>query len=384
MIRSSRWNGQVDMRITNIPKGTYTVFALRLGGQRPRDASASYWMVVRWCTTSSAARPGRGRSWGRGGSSSPGAIRLTTRGGAANISGIEIWRGEGPIPEPARAGHGPVRPRDPAAAGVFDAEVAPILARHCLECHGRSFQEGKLALFTEDAALAGGKSGPVIVPGKPEESLLWEHVDSGEMPKDRPGLSDDEKQILRRWIADGARWGTPEIDPFSVTTDRRAGYDWWSLQPVRPVAPPAVKRSDWPRNDVDRFVLARLEARGLSPGAGGRPADADPPPLVRPDRPAARARGGRAVRRRPGDRRLREARRPPARLAPLRRALGAALAGRGPLRREPGLRVQPHPRQRLALPRLGGRRVQPRPALRRVRQATGRRGRALPEGPRRP
>src|SRR5206468_1466528 len=54
-------------------------------------------------------------------------------------------------------------------------------------------------------------------------------------------------------------------DPFTVTTDRRAGYDWWSLQPVRRLAPPPVTRSDWPRNDVDRLILARLEARSLKP-----------------------------------------------------------------------------------------------------------------------
>ncbi len=95
-----------------------------------------------------------------------GTIKLTTRGGAANLSGVEIWKGDGPIPEPARPKPRPVRPRDPVAARVFDAEIAPILARHCLECHGRSFQKGKLALSTEDAARAGGVSGPVILPGQ--------------------------------------------------------------------------------------------------------------------------------------------------------------------------------------------------------------------------
>ena len=227
---------------------------------------------------------------------------------------------------------------------------------HCLECHGATIRKGRLSLATEDAFRKGGRSGPAVDPGEPESSLLWEHVASGTMPKGRPGLSGDEKAILRKWIADGARWGTPEIDPFSVTTDRRARL----RLVVAPAGPdrslrPRSSDADWPRNDVDRFVLARLEARGLSPGAGGRPADADPPPLVRPDRPAARAGGGRALRRRPGPGRLREAGRSAARLAPSRRAPGAALAGRGPVRREPGLRVQPHPRQRLALPRLGGR-----------------------------
>src|SRR5581483_10133294 len=70
---------------------------------------------------------------------------------------------------------------------------------------------------------------------------------------------------LRRWIADGAEWGTPEIDPFLVTTERRAGYDWWSLRPVRKPEPPPVRDVAWTRNAIDRFILARLEARGLGP-----------------------------------------------------------------------------------------------------------------------
>jgi Protein of unknown function (DUF1549)/Protein of unknown function (DUF1553)/Planctomycete cytochrome C len=194
-----------------------------------------------------------------------GSIRLTILSGTANLSGLAIWKGDGPIEEPGLPNARPVRPDDATAATVFDAEIAPILARHCLECHGRSLQKGKLALASKDAALAGGGSGPVIVPGKPDESLLMDYVDSGEMPQDRPALSDAEKERLRRWIADGARWGVAEIDPFLVTTDRRAGYDWWSLQPVRDPALPAVRDGVWARNGIDRFVLAQLEARGLNP-----------------------------------------------------------------------------------------------------------------------
>src|SRR5262245_31335934 len=189
-------------------------------------------------------------------------IAMVTTGLAVRADSIraEIGKGGGPIPEP-----GPSRPRDPAAAAAFDAEIAPILARHCLECHGRSLQKGKLALVTEQSALAGGASGPAIVPGKPEASLLLEYVDSGEMPRGRRPLTDAEKRRLRRWIADGAVWGMSEIDPYLATTDRRAGYDWWSLQPVRVPVPPDVRDANWPRNGIDRFVLAQLEARDLRP-----------------------------------------------------------------------------------------------------------------------
>jgi hypothetical protein len=260
MIRSSRW-GDVDMKFTEIPAGTYSVFLYVWEDNVPETFSIflNGREVVHDCSS------GQAGSWKRLGpwraSSEGGALRLTTKGGAANLSGIEIWKGSGPVPDPFAT----AQARDPAAVRAFDEQVAPVLARHCLECHGATIHKGGLSLATENAARKGGDSGPAVEPGEPEASPLWEHVASGDMPKGRPGLSDAEKGRLRKWIADGAKWGTPEIDPFTVSTDRRAGYDWWSLRPVRRADPPPVKRSDWPRNDVDRFVLARMEARGLTP-----------------------------------------------------------------------------------------------------------------------
>ncbi len=146
----------------------------------------------------------------------------------------------------------------------FDASVAPILARRCLDCHSGADPKGELDLSRRGAALAGGATGAAIVAGKPDESLLWERVESGEMPPKSP-LSKDEKTAIREWIAAGAGWGTDPIDAYQVTTSRRAGRDWWSLQPVRAVAPPEVARADWPRTALDRFVLRKLEAEGLAP-----------------------------------------------------------------------------------------------------------------------
>ena len=269
MIRSSRWSGNVRMAFTKIPKGTYQVFlyvwednnsetfSVRLGDREVLRDFAS----------------GEAGSWKKLGpwqvSSDSGTITLTTQGGAANLSGVEIWKGIGPVP--ASSAGAPKRekprPRDPVAVKAFDETVAPVLARNCLECHAGSIRKGGLNLASEAAARAGGESGDPIEPGKPEESPLWERIESGEMPKGRPPMSETDKQIIKRWIADGAKWGTAEIDPFVATTDRRAGYDWWSLQPVRRPAPPAVKAAAWPRNDIDRFVLARLEAEGLKPTA---------------------------------------------------------------------------------------------------------------------
>jgi hypothetical protein len=146
----------------------------------------------------------------------------------------------------------------------FDAKVAPILARRCLDCHSGSDPKGKLDLSMRARALAGGKSGPAIVPGQLDESPLWERVDADEMPPKSP-LPAAEKAMLRDWIAAGAAWGTDPIDPFTVTTTRRAGRDWWSLQPVRRPQPPPVRREKWARTPVDAFLLQKLEARGLSP-----------------------------------------------------------------------------------------------------------------------
>jgi Protein of unknown function (DUF1553)/Protein of unknown function (DUF1549)/Planctomycete cytochrome C len=265
MIRSSRWNGQIDMKVTAIPPGTYSVFLYVWEDNNSETFSISLdgREVLHDYVSGPAGTWKKLGPWGV--VVATGAIRVTTDGGAANISGVEIWKGDGPFPAPAGTETHPIEPRDPNAARLFDAEIAPILAKHCLECHGRSIQKAKLALSSEVAALAGGQSGPVIVPGKPDESVLWEYVEAGEMPRDRPPLSAAEKQRIKRWIADGAKWGASEIDPFLATTERRAGYDWWSLQAVRKPSPPAVRDSGWMRNGIDGFVMARLEAANLRP-----------------------------------------------------------------------------------------------------------------------
>ena len=148
----------------------------------------------------------------------------------------------------------------------FDSSVAPILARRCLDCHSGADAKGKLDLSRRRPAMLGGEAGAAIVAGKPEESSLWERVEAGEMPPKNP-LPADERAALRAWIASGAAWGTDPIDPYQATTSRRAGRDWWSLQPVARPEVPKVAREGWARTPVDRFVLARLEREGLAPQA---------------------------------------------------------------------------------------------------------------------
>jgi hypothetical protein len=149
----------------------------------------------------------------------------------------------------------------------FDAEIAPLLARRCLECHSSTEKQGGLDLTRRALALAGGDSGqPALAPGRPEESYLLQRIVAEEMPPEHP-LPQDERERLRQWIADGAAWGTEPIDPLRYSSDVRAGYDWWSLQPVRRPEPPAATAAQqgWPRNAIDHFVLVELDRADLAP-----------------------------------------------------------------------------------------------------------------------
>src|SRR5262249_24688110 len=135
-------------------------------------------------------------------------------------------------------------------------------------CHNASERKGGLDLTRRETALKGGRSGPVIVPGKPAESLLIERVTAASMPPKKSGsrLSKSDVEQLTTSGQRGAHWPADRVlSPFELTTDRRAGYDWWSLQPLLQAQLPTVQHQDWPRNPIDQFVLNKLESRGLSP-----------------------------------------------------------------------------------------------------------------------
>lgn len=173
---------------------------------------------------------------------------------------------------------------DPARIAHFESKIRPVLVEHCHECH--SIESGKakggLRLDDREAVLRGGDSGPALVPGKPEESLLLaaiRHTDPDlEMPPRKGRLSDAVLKDFARWIADGA------ADPRESANgkDGRTGDDFasrkqhWSFRPVVAPAVPQPKRTDWAYNDIDRFVLAKLEENGLEPSP-----DADAAVLLR-------------------------------------------------------------------------------------------------------
>ena len=157
----------------------------------------------------------------------------------------------------------PARSTETWTTERFDREIAPILAARCLDCHKGTKSKGKLDLSDHAAALRGGESGAGLVPGNLEQSLIWSRIDAGEMPPDDP-LPESERRLIRDWIAGRAIWGTNPIDPFRTTSTRRAGYDWWSLQPL---SRPAVAKQADSLNPIDSFVRARLRKARLEPSS---------------------------------------------------------------------------------------------------------------------
>jgi hypothetical protein len=155
----------------------------------------------------------------------------------------------------------------------FRRDVAPLLAKRCAGCHDANEKKGGLDLTTRATALAGGDSGAAIAPGRIDESPVWQRVSDGEMPPKNP-LPPKEQAVLKDWIARGAPWSGPAIDPLEYTSEHRAGYDWWSLKPLGEVKlPPASTRA---RNPIDGFIEQKLAAAGLTPSP-----EADARTLVR-------------------------------------------------------------------------------------------------------
>jgi hypothetical protein len=222
----------------------------------------------------------------------------------------------------------------------FQRQIRPLLADKCFACHGRDSEhrEGGLRLDQREAAGKGGDSGePAVVPGQPEKSELVRRIHSTDdaermpPPDSKKTLTDVEKELLRRWVAEGAEYQA----------------HWAFTAPARPPVP-TVKNESWPKNEIDRFVLARLEQEGLQQSPA-----ADPVTLLRrltldltglPPEPSeveafvspslrhsvwsAGRRDGETERRRDG---IPGGYRASARFPPLRRAVGTHLARWSPL-----------------------------------------------------
>jgi mono/diheme cytochrome c family protein len=146
---------------------------------------------------------------------------------------------------------------------LFERDVRPLLAKHCLACHGGKTR-ANLDLRTVTSMLRGGDGGPALVRGQPEASPLIDLTARREMPPGKkPKLAPTEVDLLRRWVRQGAPAKEKVIVPELVSAANRA---FWSFQRLAPRLPPAVKNSTRVRTAVDAFLAAKLAAKGLDFG----------------------------------------------------------------------------------------------------------------------
>jgi mono/diheme cytochrome c family protein len=169
----------------------------------------------------------------------------------------------------------PARP-NPAQVEFFEKHVRPVLADNCFKCHGPDKQRSGLRLDSRPAVLRGGDSGPVVDLQSPEASTLVKAIryqDANLNMPPRGKLTDQQVAALVKWVEMGLPWpdakaaAAPNPDKFRITAADRA---FWAFQPVKELPPPAVKDAKWARSPIDRFLLAKLEQKGLRPAA---PAD---------------------------------------------------------------------------------------------------------------
>jgi hypothetical protein len=202
------------------------------------------------------------------------AVMLSLCGSGA-IERAAVALGADPAPRVKNAAE-----LSPCEEQFFEKQVRPLLIKHCYQCHSSEAKiiKGGLRLDSRGGWMKGGDTGPAIVPGAPDKSLLIEAIryQSLEMPP-KGKLPDAEIVVLEKWVRMGAP--DPRTDPAStrpVPPDFGAGRSHWSFRPLAEPRVPRVQNNAWPRSDVDRFILAKLESKGLSPVT-----DADKPTLLR-------------------------------------------------------------------------------------------------------
>ena len=158
-----------------------------------------------------------------------------------------------------------------ASQALFKETVREVLVKNCLDCHGGAKTKSGLNLASRELLLKGGDRGDTVIPGKPKEGRLIDFVtriDDLHMPP-KGQLSKEAIAALNKWIESGAAYDKPLTDSVStgkkpmVVTDKDKQY--WAYRPLQKTDPPAVKATDWPRNAIDRFILAKQEPIGYKP-----------------------------------------------------------------------------------------------------------------------
>ena len=153
----------------------------------------------------------------------------------------------------------------------FEKNVRPLLVKHCYECHSSNAgkSKGGLLLDTQQGWASGGDSGPSLVPHDPEASLLIQAVRYGDPDIEMPPsgkLSDAEIKVLNDWVQSGAPDPrTSSVKKTNVEIDIGKGKEFWAFQRPSPFVPPPVTDTEWPKDEIDFFILSRLEDAGLRP-----------------------------------------------------------------------------------------------------------------------
>ena len=164
----------------------------------------------------------------------------------------------------------------PADLQFFETKIRPLLADKCYKCHSKESDKvkGGLLLDTREALLHGGNTGPAIVAGNPDKSLLIQAVrykdEDLQMPPKGEKLSDQQIADLTEWVRRGAPDPRSNVAKGSSVAYAGVGKNHWAFKPVQKPALPTVQNTAWVKNPVDNFVLAKLEANGMTPNA---PAD---------------------------------------------------------------------------------------------------------------
>lgn len=272
MIRSSRWGRSLDIILTHLPAEPVRIFLYTWEDNQPEQ----FQILVNDKVAVERFSSGTAGHWKRLGpwpaTAIDGSITLSAKGGAANFSGVEIWSGDGEIPDPTKVEFNRAPTNEQLA--FFEAKIRPVLVEHCYECHSAHAKElgGGLLLDSHAGIAKGGDTSPSVVPFDPDSSLLmtavkYSNVDL-QMPPSKK-LAAHQLDDIRTWIAMGAP--DPRSEDTVAQANAKKAIDWdkardfWSLKPLTKPIPPESNQSGWPINAIDRFALSSMERSGLRP-----------------------------------------------------------------------------------------------------------------------
>ena len=286
MLRSSVWGGQVSLEFSGLASGAYQIVLYVWEDNQTEQFD----LLVNGQVVMAGFYSGDAGMWRRLGpwraTAAEGKITVAAKGashGAANLSGIELWSGDGIVPALTRTPF--ASDPTPDQLAFFESKIRPVLIESCYECHSATATKikGGLVLDSRAGVQKGGDTGPAVTPGDPDASLLVQALRHATEDLAMP----PKKKLPPNVIADFEMWirmGAP--DPRATDTlaalkakdaiDWTKARNWWSFHPLTAPKPPVVQNTKWPLKDVDRFILAKLEAAKLKPAT-----EADKRALIR-------------------------------------------------------------------------------------------------------